>query len=342
MNTATLLAAAALMASTGTYHAPRTPDGQPDLQGYWTNLSLTSLERDDGTFKSLAAGDAEADAYERMMNDPAAMTAYFNAQRKKAGRTPPPDVGTIESEWFEHLRLMRVDGERRTSFITDPADGQLPYTKEAAARNRTASRRFARTFDNPEDRDVWERCVMTTGGGPPLGNTFYNANYVIAQTKTEVVIVVEMNHDVRRIRLGGAHGPPALSGWMGDSVGAWQGDTLRVETTGFPPAYAQGVGLDFLLSPDAKVTEWFTRTGPDAIRYRFQVDDPATYTRPWRGEMVLRPGKGLQEYACHEGNYGMRGILAGARAWERPGKPLEALDGGDPPAPPAEGAAVKP
>lgn len=317
------------------YHPPRTPDGHPDLQGDWTNDSLTGLERDD-FFDTLVPSETKVAEYERIFNDPRLIAAYRIERRKKSGRAPPIDVGQGESEWLDYARLARVGGQPRSSYLTDPADGQLPYTQAGAKAVGVASKRFARVFDNPEDRDVFERCLITNAGGPPLGTTL-NANYRIVQTRDAVAIVAETEHDVRTVRMDASHG--AVSEWMGDSIGSWQGDTLRVETTGFPSAYGRMIGLDFLLSEKAVVTEWLSRSGPAEILYRFQVDDPQTYTRPWRGEMVLLKGKAPNEYACHEGNYALRGILAGAREWERQGRTPEPLDGGDPPPKPPTQAA---
>lgn len=325
---AALLITMALAAAPPTYHPPRTPQGRPDLQGEWTNDSLTSLERDD-YFDTLVPTEAKVAEYERIFNDPQLAAAYSAARRKKSGRPAPPNVGQQESEWFDYIHIARVGGQPRSAFLTDPASGELPYTKAAVGVTPAYFKRMARVFDNPEDRGSYERCLITTAGGPPLGNAGTNANYTIVQTKDDVAIVSETEHDVRTIRIDATHG--GVAEWMGDSTAAWQGDTLRVETVGFPAAYSLGVGLEFLLSPRAKVTEWFTRVAEDEINYRFQVDDPELYTRPWRGEMALRPGKGVREYACHEGNYALRGVLAGAREWERQGRPLEFLDGGDPP-----------
>ena len=176
---------------------------------------------------------------------------------------------------------------------------------------------------------------MEIAQGPPLGNTSFNAHYVIVQTRGEVAIVSEMEHDVRHIRIGGGHSPPQLRTWMGDSIGAWHGDVLEVETTGFHPSQASIGGTEFLISPDAKVVERFSRLPSGEILYRFQVSDPATYTRPWAGVMTLRPTtEPLLEYACHEGNYSLPGILGGARKAEREGFTAEPLDGGDPVSPP--------
>lgn len=333
---------AATMAQARAPRVPRTSWGAPDLGGEWTNASFTNLERPP-RFKTLELSDADAAAYEHMMNDPALAAADREARRKKAGRPAPPDVGQRESEWFADTRLMRVGGRARTSVLIDPPDGQLPYTQEGQARVDATSKRWARAFDDPEDRDGAERCLQEVGQGPPLGNTGYNALYLFVQTRDELAIVSEMEHDVRHIRIGGAHRPAQVRTWMGDSVGIWRGDVLEVETTGFHPLQATLGGADYLISPDARVVERFSRLPSGEILYRFEVKDPKTYTRPWAGVMTLRTSaEPFLEYACHEGNYSLPGILAGARRAEREGRTPEPLDGGDPPPKPASAPSAKP
>ncbi|HEV7385883.1 MAG TPA: hypothetical protein VGN89_13445, partial [Phenylobacterium sp.] len=173
--------------------------------------------------------------------------------------------------------------------------------------------------DNPEDRTGSDRCLVGGVGaaGPPIQNPFTTSGGTqIVQTRSEVAILAEMNHDVHIVRLNVRHQTPAVRQWMGDAVGWWEGDTLVVETTGFRAE--EGNRAAYLLSPDAKVTERFHRVSPTELRYEFTVDDPATYTQPWRGEMPLRADKGvIYEYACHEGNYSLANILQGARQAER-------------------------
>jgi hypothetical protein len=185
-----------------------------------------------------------------------------------------------------------------------------------------AKARAGAFYDGPEARAAGERCLVGFGStsGPPMLPVMYNNNYKLVQTKDEVIILVEMVHDVRHIRLNGAHTPASMKQWMGDSVGHFEGDTLVVETTNMRPEE----GLRGGMSDKAKVTEWFTRTGPKQIVYRFKLEDPETYTAPIVGEMTLNPSKGeVYEYACHEGNYAMTSILAGARAAEKEGKPYD-------------------
>jgi len=285
------------------YRAPRTADGRPDLGGTWTNAALTRVERPD-VFEAVVVPLDKARAFE-------------GGQRGKPPLTD--DVGQADTEWWElGGTLARIDGQARAAWIVDPPDGRLPYSAEG--RRLAGPPRGA--FDGPEARLPTERCLAAIGtpAGPPMLNAPYNNNYEIVQTRDAVAIVVEMNHDVRIIRLGGRHPPPSVRSWMGDSIGRWEGETLVVETTNFHPAESQrgGPSIGWLsISPDARVVERFTRTAADAIRYDVTVEDPKTYARPWRMEMAFGPAKGpMFEFACHEGNYSMRGVLGGARAAE--------------------------
>ena len=185
-------------------------------------------------------------------------------------------------------------------------------------------------FDGPEARQVAERCLMGFGStaGPPMLNVLYNNTYLIQQSKDAVVIVVEMNHDARIVRLTDRTHPKAdVRRWMGDSYGWWEGDTLVVETTNFNPGeqLRPGIPTTLFLSTDAKVTERFTRVSDKQILYEFKVEDPKVYSKPWRAEMPINAAKGpVYEYACHEGNYALPGILRGARVAEAAGKKPEA------------------
>jgi hypothetical protein len=179
-----------------------------------------------------------------------------------------------------------------------------------------------RDFSGPEVRSLGERCIVGYGstGGPPMLNVLYNNNYQIVQSPGYVVIVVEMNHDARIIRLGGTHPPADIRPWMGDSVGHWEGDTLVVETTNLNPgqAFTADVRHRIYLAPESKVTERFTRVSDHDILYEFEVEEPHAYTQTWRGEIPMHATKGpMYEYACHEGNYALADILAGARQQEK-------------------------
>ena len=276
-----------------------------DLSGVWTSASITNLERPPA-FRSLELTEAEAAAYE--MAHPG---------------TPEPargdPVGQDHTEWWEMGgKLGRLDGRARSSWIVEPADGRLPYSPAglAALQARQAQ---ARSFDGPEARPAPERCLMGLHGSslPPMMNTSYNNHLRIVQTRDHLVIVPEMNSGPRIIHLGAAARAPGPA-WNGHSVGRWEKRTLVVETTGFHPQAQWRAPGRLYISSEAKVTERFTRTGPDEVRYQFEVHDPAIYSRPWRGEMPLRrTARPMFEFACHEGNYSLPGILAGGREAER-------------------------
>ena len=313
-------ALAAGAAQAAPYHAPRTPYGTPDLQGLWTNTALTFLQRPP-IFKGLIATDKEEamliGGFKKMIGS----VASTDPIDPKAP-APPVVKEAPQADWIEmDLRLGRINGQPRSSWIVEPADGKLPFTDEEK-KSRAAAAKAPENFDNPEDRDTQERCLTAIGSpeGPPMMNTGFNGNYQILQTKDFVTIEVEMNHDVRIIRMTDRrHQPSAIQPWLGDSVGWWEGDTLVVETTNLnPKGHVFSLGGGFRYSPQTKITERFTRTAKDQILYEFSVDDPVVFAKPWRAEMPMRTAKGpIYEYACHEGNYSLPNILAGARAEER-------------------------
>ena len=314
------VAAASAAEAAPAYRAPRTAFGAPDLQGVWNNAALTFLQRPP-IFKALIATDKEE----------AMMVGMF---KKMAGniidpapidpKSPAPPVveEAPQSDYLEMpLRLGRINGQPRTSWIVEPADGRLPFTAAEAAR-RAAAAKAPEVFDNIEDRDTQERCLTAIGSpeGPPMMNTGFNGNYQILQTRDYVTILVEMNHDVRIIRITDRnHLPAAITPWLGDSVGWWEGDTLVVETTNLDvKGHVYSLGGGFRYSPKTKITERFTRTSKSEILYEFSVDDPEVFARTWKAEMPMLATKGpIYEYACHEGNYSLPNILAGARAQER-------------------------
>ena len=288
--------------SAAPYHAPRMPWGAPDLEGMWSNSSLTTLQRRPGLPATIK--EAEVPALERRIVTMIEM--------------PDGDeLGQGASEWSDAAHLARLGGEVRTSWIVEPSDGRIHYTPEGQRRFAKMLRGMLAAFDNPEDRPTSERCLIASGGtaGPPLINHKYGSNLQIVQTGDAVAIYSEMNHDVRIIRLNASHLPQQMRPWMGDSVGHFEGETLVVETTHFNPAEADHGG--YYMSPEATLVERFTRTLPTEIRYEFTVADPAIYEKPWRGEMAFHSGPAtILEYACHEGNYAVRGALAGARREE--------------------------
>ena len=282
------------------YHVRQMPWGAPDLEGDWTTFSRTPLERPDGV-AGLTVSDADAAVLEKKLN-----------QRIIHPADDP--FGQGESEWYPDARLARVGGQARTSWIVSPADGRVPYRLEARKLFDAGRARQSHGFDNPEDRPPQEQCLIGTRGvsGPPLLTALYPTNIQIAQTANAVAILSEVNHDVRIVRLNAAHVPAAIRPWMGDSIGHWEKQTLIVETTNFNPRDAFHV--QFELSPDTRIVERFTRISATEIFYEFSVEDPTIYTQPWRGEMVFRASKDpIYEVACHEGNYSLAGVLAGAR-----------------------------
>lgn len=309
-------------AAESAYTAPRTEFGAPDLQGIWSIATQTNLERAERFGGKLVLSEDEAQRIE------AAVRAGFEASNRPSDpdREAPDasNVGGYNTFWMDPgQRLAIVNGEIRTSIIVDPADGRLPYSEQGRANFAAAMQRRA-GYDGPEIRPLGERCVVGFGstGGPPKLPVLYNNNTQIVQTEDYVVLLAEMNHDARVIRLNAEHAEPPMNYWMGDSVGHYEGDTLVVETTNFHLQQNLRSSLDhrFYGSPQMRVTERFTRTDENTITYQFTVNDPENYTQPWSGELpMVASEEGIYEYACHEGNYALPGILAGARRAEADG-----------------------
>ena len=326
---------------------PRTPDGKPDLQGNWTNETQTPLERmtqgggtlTDEQAKAIEKRALDVEEYRDKASDPnrpapkkggeannlaAPGTRSFIEQISEAAGGA---VGGYNGFWLDPgLNVIRIDGVARSSIIIDPPNGRVPALTDAGKKRlaeiAAKNRRFGE-FDHPEMRPLADRCLVSFGSnaGPPmLPNYFYNNNYTIVQTKDHVMILSEMVNDARIIPIGATkHGPTPR--WFGDSIGRWEGDTLVVETTNIHPLQLEQTSILWAYrgaTPQLKVTERFTRTGPDTIRYRFTLDDPATFTAPFTGELPFnRIDEMIYEYACHEGNYAMSNILSGERSKER-------------------------
>ena len=323
------LALATAASAAPAWSPPRLADGHPDLNGVWSNASITQLTRPPGVTK-LAVSEAEARALAK--NNP-----FQKLIEAENGPSDPNDKLLDDGNsdrgynafWIDPGNsLALVKGEYRTSWIVEPANGQMPLSEEG--RKRIAAQRQLRQqtlYHGPENLPLPERCLIgfTGAGGPGMLNTIYNNNYQIVQTPGSVLIVVEMVHDARVIPVAatkaaaqGMHRPAALSPWLGDSVGWWEGDTLVVETVNVNRQ--EGQSGPIFLSEKARVTERFTRTSDRQITYEFQVEDPVYYTASWRAEESLNARKErVYEYACHEGNYAMPGILGGARAQEAQG-----------------------
>ena len=300
-----ILSAVVLLPVLAAAQAPgRTPWGDPDLQGVWTNRTTTPLERPSELGEQSVLSNEER----------AALDAEADAARDQP--PPPGSTGSYNDAWFD--RGVRTS---QTSLIVDPPDGRYPATTERVRESDAAfaALRDGTTFDTWEDLNLYDRCI-TRGMPGAMIPGFYNHNYQILQTPDYVVILVEMIHDARIIPLDGrAHVPPQVGQWMGDSRGRWEGDTLVVETTNMIPRGDQRVRyLVHAASEESRVVERFTRVDAGRIDYSFTVTDPATYAGPWTAEIPMVPlGGEIFEYACHEGNYGLQNILAGARAAEQ-------------------------
>jgi hypothetical protein len=289
---------------------PRTADGRPDLQGIWSNATLTPFERP----KELEGKDffTEAEAAEFTR------AALKRANRDRRGATPQEDVEASYNEaWMD--RGTKVFSNLRTSLVVDPANGRVPplttEAREAAAARAAIQKRRP---EGPEDLELWTRCIQGRTAGPPMIPGAYNNNYQFVQTRDSIAIDAEMIHEVRIIPLDGRpHISSAIRLWMGNSVGHWEGDTLVVDTTNFTdktPFHGSDRNLH--------VIERLTLTGRDILQYRFTIDDPTAFTRTWTGEIIMNRTSGpLYEYACHETNYSLPDILAGARAEENQRNP---------------------
>ena len=309
------------------YDPPRMADGTPDMQGIWTNASVTALERPPH-LSTLVITEGQAEAWERgALAGSKADAEPTDPDKPALPRGSSDGVGGYNRFWIDFgTKVARINGEYRSSWIVEPANGMLPWSSSGGAKARRIAGRSYTTASDPEVRAPGERCIIGYGGsgGPPLMNVLYNNNYQIVQTPGTVAILVEMAHNTRLIRIDGVHRAKALRGWLGDSVGRWEGDTLVVDTVNFHPDASMRFGLRnrFFISANAKVEERFTRVSDGEIFYEFAVEDSEIYRQPWRAEMVLRKTEGpIYEYACHEANYSMFGILAGAR--RREGKTVD-------------------
>jgi len=296
-----------------THQIPRTPDGHPDLQGIWTNATLTRLERPDDLAGKPTLSDAEAREYEK--KDAEVNTLDGSVDNNFNRVTGGPGVGAYNNLFVDRgSELARVDGVKRTSLIVDPPDGKIPPITEAAKQRNAAMMRGYTRFDSVKDRPLSERCIIGFGStsGPPMLPVLYNNNYQIVQTPEAVMILVEMVHDARVIRMHGTHAPPNVRLLLGDSIGRWDGDTLVVDTTNFT-AKTRFRGS----SENLHVIERFRRADNHTILYRATIDDPSTFTKQWTLEYPFVATAGpVYEYACHEGNYAMGDILGGARKLE--------------------------
>src|SRR5258706_5671743 len=318
---------------------PRLADGHPDLQGTYDLGTLTPLERAQGSPLILTNEEAakrEKQTAERSDKLAAPIDANRAAPPAGGDGSPGPygNVGGYNNFWLDPgSQFTAIDGQKRASLLVDPPDGRVPPLTEAA-RARRASDAYARptsdqaareedpgfegaeAYNDPEIRPLAERCLVgfsSTSGPPILPTYFYNNLHQIVQTPDHVMILTEMVHDARVVRMNAQHAPPTVRKWLGDSIGRWDDDTLVVESTNFS-SKTRFRGS----SENLKVTERFTRLDARTLRYQFTVEDPATWTRPWTAEYAWPLTNDLMyEYACHEGNYAMGNILRGARLKEK-------------------------
>jgi hypothetical protein len=314
---ATAQSAAAKSAKTNSWAVPRTPDGRPDFQGVWANNSATPLERpkivegrayltadEVAALKKKAAdlfddGNSDAAFFDQVFE-----TVLANVKGAKTGfKSTDGETGDYSSVWTESR-----DWDNRTSLITDPADGRLPPVTSQVAEKQRARLTVARDRPaGPEDRSLSERCI--TYGTPQLVAGYQSYRQIVQSPRT-VAVMTEMIHDTRVISLESTpHVPSSVETWDGDARGHWEGDTLVVDSTNFKPGAFRNISTEKL-----HVIERFTRTGPETLEWEVRIDDPGAWTRPWTAKILLRrASKAVYEYACHEGNYGLKDILAGAR-----------------------------
>jgi hypothetical protein len=334
-----LLALALAAGANAQTRIARMPDGHPDLQGTYDLATLTPVERPRNVTRAFLTED-EA----RRMEQATAKQKAEQDKKIAGDRTAPPkggdgsvgaagNVGGYNVGWLDPgSSFTVVDGQRRTSLVIDPADGRVPaYKPEALKRlaglgarptsDATESsdpglEKAPGSYDDPERRPLGERCLLgfgSTAGPPALPDYFYNNLHRIVQTKDSVMILTEMVHDVRIVRMNQPHLPPAIRKWLGDSVGHWEGDTLVVDTTNFTDKTRFRGATEKM-----HMVERFSRTDANSLLYRFTVEDPTTWNRPWTGEYTWPATKAhIYEYACHEANYAMADILSGARLREK-------------------------
>ena len=334
-----------LGAGAATADIPRTAEGKPDLSGYYDTATTTPLERrgEDATVTAQQAERLAEQAGERILGNSGQLDPNREAPPEGGDGSPGAagNVGGYQGFWVDPgEKLTQVDGQYRASIIVDPENGRLPPATEQAKARRAA--RFSRyrggprqndgtawwgegegPYDDPELRPLAERCLIGFGStaGPPMLPTLYNNHKRIVQAPDHVMILTEMVHDARIVRMNSEHAPPDVRRWIGDSIGWWEGDTLVVETTNFTdrPSFSRG-------SRDMRVTERFSRIDEKTLLYRFTVEDPATWENPWSGEYAWpQTDEPVYEYACHEGNYAMGNILCGARRMEAEAAGEEAL-----------------
>lgn len=284
------------------YRPPRLADGQVDMQGIWSHKNITPLERPP-EFKSLIITPSEA----------AQLQAKILAKAEDLSRPAEPSV------YFWDRGVEAIRGEFRSSVIIDPPDGKIPGNDHFKALAKATGAAVLTAFDGPEQRPGSERCLSAITAAPPVTVLPAADLRQIVQTREAIVIASEELHEARVIRLNAKHAPPAITSWLGDSIGWWEGETLVIETTRFATTSAARAGPAsvFFVGPDTVVVERITRVSNNELRYEFTIADPTYYTQPWKGESRFqRSDDRIFEYACHEGNLSLAYALMGARAAE--------------------------
>ena len=302
--------------ASSTYSPPRTVNGKPDLQGTWSNASITTLERN-SRYENLVLSDDEA--IQATNSHPQNVRLATDDNLQQGELLDGSDLGRgrgYNAFWIDPGTSFGViDGQVRTSWITQPEDGRIPYNQQGREARAALALKIS-SFDGPETRPLAERCIGTNNRiGPPMINGLYNNYYQIIQTEDYVVVRTEMISHARIIPLDSQHIKGAIQPLFGESIGYWEGDTLVVETTNFSPWQVE---TSVSLSPQGKVTERFTRVSDSQILYQFSIDDTQYYEQVWHGELNFNAvDVQVYEFACHEGNYALPGILAGARVQEK-------------------------
>ncbi len=302
------------------YVAPKNNFGQPDISRVWSNATTTPVERP-RNITSLVLSEEAASGIQGRAEDYRRAGDARTAEDEGAPEDRNTNLGYNRFWTDPGTQVMRVRGEPRSSFLTTP-DGRVPPRKPGAPpppnRNVSELSEFSTergTNDGPESRGLPERCIfMPTTAGAVMRPVLYNNNYQIVQGVDSVMIWAEMVHDIRIVRIGAKHNPASkvTRPWQGDSIGWYDGDSLVVETVNYHPQQ-----VFYGASDDLKVTERFTRVADNRLHYEFVVDDPVTWAGPWGGEYEFWASEGIFEFACHEGNYGLTNILAGARREDR-------------------------
>jgi hypothetical protein len=284
----------------------RMPDGRPDLQGMWDFAQLTPFERPGDFAGKEAVSEEEAEEFAQKRIE------TTHKDKRDGGAAADVERAYNDFWWDFGTRI-----SKQTSLVVDPPDGKVP-AQTPAALERVAQRRGK--FDNPEERPLAERCILGFNSGPPMVPSAYNNNVQIVQTRNHVVIVNEMIHSARIVDLSGRpHAAKTMRFLTGDSIGRWEGDTLVVDTTNF----SKDGGFRGA-TPDLHLVERFTRVDKDTLRYEFTVDDPATWTKKWSASIPMtRTDELMFEYACHEANYALEGVLKGARYQEKQTPPTQ-------------------